>query len=302
MHPGWLVNAFGPSFQSRILLFLVWLLPACPALAGSDLRESLSFNSAALGRDMAYSIYLPDGYAQGERLPVLYLLHGLGGSETDWPRAGAAGQTADRLIRDGSIRPMILVMPDGEDGWYIDTASYGGPGAFETAIVEDLIRHIETTYRAGGSASKRAVAGLSMGGFGAMRFAFKHPERFAAAVSFSGAIVENDLPERPISATQVKLFRGAFGTPFQPTSFNRENLFAFIPVLTAAENRPKLLLTVGDDDYFQLYEGAFLTFLRLRAEGVSVELRVTDGGHSWDLWKRELARGLVFVDRAFALD
>ena len=282
-----------------VFTVLVLLLPQS-GLAGSSLHLSRSFDSPALGRKMAYSIYLPDGYGEGELFPVVYLLHGLGGSERDWPNAGGAGKTADRLIADQAIRPMILVMPDGEDSWYVNTGAYGGPGAFETAILEDLTDHVEATYRVDARAGSRAVAGLSMGGFGAVRLAAKYPERFAAAVSFSGAIVENHLPGNPVSETQIKLFRGAFGSPFQPSAFNRENVFAFLPDLAKAKTRPEILLTVGDDDYFSLYEGAFLTFLRLRELSVPVELRVTDGNHSWALWRRELERGLRFIDRAFA--
>ena len=141
---------------------------------------------------------------------------------------------------------------------------------------------------------------LEPAGDGALRLAFKYPERYAAAVSFSGAVVEDHLQNEPVSETQIKLFRGAFGKPFKPEAFNRENVFAFIPTLKAAEKKPRILLTVGDDDYFKLYEGAFLTFLRLRAENIPVELRVTDGNHSWPLWNRELERGLRVIDAAFA--
>lgn len=295
IRPSLVLNALRLS----VLLAASCLLPQ-QGMAGSELRQSVSFHSTALKRDMAYSIYLPDGYETGIDYPVVYLLHGLGGSEKDWPNAGGAGRTADRLISAGIIEPLILVMPDGEDSWYANTGPYGGPGAFENAIADDLPKHIEETYKARRSAKDRAIAGLSMGGFGALRLAFKYPDRFAADVSFSGAIVEDDLPEKPVSETQVKLFRGAFGTPFQRDAFNRENVFALIPGLAAAEYKPDVLLTVGDDDYFKLYEGAFLTFLRLRAEDIPVELRVTDGNHSWALWNRELERGLKFIDTAFA--
>ena len=274
-----------------------------PVLAQSELRQSQSFQSDAMGREMHYSIYLPDGYGRtaDRAYPIIYLLHGLGGSERDWPNVGRAGKTADRLIAAGLLRPSVIVMPDGEDGWYVDSASYGGPGNYETYIQRDLQDHIENTYGAGGDQSRRAIAGLSMGGYGAVRLAFKYPERYAAAVSLSGAIVTNGTPDRPVTDQQIKLFRGAFGTPFDVEAFNERNVFAFLDTLEAApkERRPRILLTVGDDDYFKLYKGAFATFLALKERKLPHELRVTDGNHSWKLWARELGTAFQFIEQSF---
>ncbi len=286
-----------------LAVLTIALLGAGPGLAQSELRQSSSFFSEAMGREMRYSIYLPDGYRAGEQqlYPVIYLLHGLGGSERDWPNVGRAGKTADRLIAAGRLRPSVIVMPDGEDGWYVDSASYGGPGNYETYIQRDLQGHVESAYGVGGDRSRRAIAGLSMGGYGAVRLAVKFPERYAAAVSLSGAIVTNGTPDRPVTKQQIKLFRGAFGTPFDVEVFNERNIFAFLDRLEAApkERRPRILLTVGDDDYFKLYKGAFATFLALKERKLPHELRVTDGNHNWKLWARELETALTFIDAAF---
>jgi len=290
-------------FRFAVSLFLFGLLGAGPVYAQSELRQSLSFTSEAMARDMQYSVYLPDGYDAEAALPypVIYLLHGLGGSERDWPNVGRAGKTADRLIAAGQLRPVVIVMPDGEDGWYVDSASYGGPGNYETYIQRDLQDYAERRYGVGGAQDRRAVAGLSMGGYGAVRLAFKFPERYAAAVSLSGAIVTNGSPDRPVTEQQVKLFRGAFGTPFDVTAFNRQNVFSLLDTLESApkDRRPRILLTVGDDDYFKLYKGAFATFLALKERKLPHELRVTDGNHSWKLWARELETALLYIEQAF---
>ena len=279
------------------------LTAATAARADSVLHQSRMMASEAMGRDMAYSIYLPDGAGSAAGpLPVIYLLHGLGGSERDWPNVGRAGKTADRLIAAGKLRPIAIVMPDGEDGWYVDSTSYGGPGEYETYIHRDLQTHVEKTYRIGGDRSRRAIAGLSMGGFGALRLALKYPRHYAAAVSLSGAIVEDATPDRPVTPRQVKLYRGAFGTPFLPDAFNARNVFTLMERVEATPKplRPKILLTVGDDDYFNLYEGAFATFLDLKRRKLPHELRITDGNHNWKLWARELETALLFMEQAFA--
>ncbi|MDJ0686592.1 MAG: alpha/beta hydrolase family protein [Alphaproteobacteria bacterium] len=270
------------------------------AWAGSETRLSLSYDSPAMGRTMAYSVYLPDGYGESDALyPVVFLLHGLGGGEKDWLRAGGAAATADRLIKAGETAPMVLIFPDGEDGWYVDSRSFGGPGDYETALTRDLLAHVESAYRVRRDRTGRAVAGLSMGGYGAIRFALKHPNLYGAAASLSGAIIEDATEEKPVTARQIKLFRGAFGDPFRPEEFNQRNVFGLMETVRRRGPAPRILLTVGDDDYFDLYEGAFATFLALKARDLPHELRIVDGNHKWDLWRRELARALIFLDAGF---
>ena len=138
-----------------------------------------------------------------------------------------------------------------------------------------------------------------MGGFGAIRFAMKSPDRYAAAVSLSGAIVTDDTLATPVTAQQIKLFRKAFGTPYNARLFNADNVFRYISRLAASDNKPALLITVGDDDYFNLYDGAFGLFKALKAMDVPHEFRVTDGNHSWRLWAQEIEPASLFIDAAW---
>ena len=281
----------------RLALALIAVFLAGPAHAQGTVLESKHFDSQTLGYPLAYSIYLPDGYGDtAERYPVLYLLHGLGGGETDWIRAGGAAITADRLIASGRIDTLVIVMPDGSDSWYVNSKARGGPGDYETAIGTELQDYIEATYRVRADRKGRAIAGLSMGGFGAVRFAMISPGRYAAAVSLSGAIVTDDTPETPVSQQQIKLFRKAFGTPFDARTFNAENVFRYLDRLAASPEKPALLITVGDDDYFKLYDGAFALFKALKSAKIPNEFRMTDGNHSWRLWSQELETALLFVD------
>lgn len=278
-------------FLLLALLFAAGLAPA-HGIAGT-LLESLSFDSPALGRPMRYSIYLPDG--AGKDLPVLYLLHGLGGRETDWQEAGKIEATAERLIAEGALPPVAIVMPDGGDSWYVNSPRHG---RFEDALIADLPAHVEHLHGVSADPAKRAIAGLSMGGYGALRLAFRHPERFRVVASLSGAIFPDLAKTSDVSRQQVEFFSGAFGEPFEPALFNRENFYREVPRLARLGQAPAIYLTVGDDDGFGLYEGNFALYIALRHAKVPVELRITDGDHTWPLWAEEIEEVLRFWGEA----
>ncbi len=154
--------------------------------------HELTVASTAMGREVKVDVLLPDGYADRgprQRYPVLLLLHGHGGSHTDWPDHGV-----EQIVGD---RPLIVVMPDGGyGGWYSDwygtdraggTAGVPAP-AWETFHLDELLPWVESHYAAAGTRAGRFIAGLSMGGFGAMSYAARHPDRFSVAGSFSGAV------------------------------------------------------------------------------------------------------------------
>lgn len=253
------------------------------AAAAADLQESLSLDSPTLGREMRYSLYLP---ARGPGpLPALYLLHGLGGNERDWQTLGKISETADRLIAGKAIPPMAIVMPDAGNSWYVNSPAHG---AYEDAILKELIPHVEARHGIGGTAANRAVAGLSMGGYGALRLAFRNPRTFAMTGALSAAIFPDLARREDVTEQQIGFFKGAFGTPFDVAVFNRKNFFADIPSLAAAETRPAIFVTVGDDDGFGLYEGNVALYLALKRAGVPVEFRMTDGNHTWRLWREEI--------------
>jgi S-formylglutathione hydrolase FrmB len=170
--------------------------------------EERTFHSDALGVDKSYVVYLPIGYADKPtaKWPVLYYLHGLTGDEHSWIKGGHLDQAADQLGLQA-----ILVMPDGDDGFYADSAKpidfdacmKDGTGlflpqmqnprktcvkhsAYETYIVKDLVADVDAHYHTNASGAARGLAGMSMGGLGAWALALRHPDEFAAAASHSG--------------------------------------------------------------------------------------------------------------------
>jgi S-formylglutathione hydrolase FrmB len=286
---------------------------------------SIKIHSDALGGTLPVNVYVPASSVPGEGWPVLYLLHGLGGSERDWVELGGIKATLDRMIRSGRIRPMMVVMPGAGSSWYVDSAQLGGPGDFESAIGDDLPRAIEARFPVSESASQRAIAGVSMGGYGALRIALKRPESFAAVASMSGALwhnlpmVQESLSGEPYNkyrdqtyfhrvddATVVQginlppagsHFGKAFGAPFDADRFNTQNVFTLLASQIArGKALPAIFLTVGDDDSKNLWRGSMTLYNTLRADQQRVEFRVTDGDHTWALWKRSIEDTLLFVN------
>lgn len=276
------------------LLLLAWA-PETPA---GEILHGLAAPSPALGRAIPYSLYLPGGYSDsGQRYPVLYLLHGHGGSERDWPDGGRLAETMDRLIASGAVPAMLVVTPGMGNGWYVDNPDPGGWGAMQTAFLADLVPFVDRTWRTDARGGRRAVAGLSMGGWGAVRLAMLRPDLFAAAASLSGTLLPDAWAATPQWAWW---FSGAFGSPVDPARFHAASPFTMLPAFAATAQRPALYLACGDDDELGLTKATILFYLALRPAGVRAELRITDGGHDWGVWARELDPMLRFVAGAVA--
>jgi enterochelin esterase-like enzyme len=272
---------------SLAAVLAVALLAAAPAGAGTLVPHA--FASPTLGRDWKCLVYEPDGCAAGTgQLPVLYLLHGYGGDENDWANAGDIVRTADSLIAGGFVPPCLIVMPDGGNLWWSD-----GVERMETAFFADLIPRIERTWRADPRREARFVAGLSMGGYGALRFALLHPERFGAAALLSAAIYD-PLPPPASGARRSGVFGG--GT-FDEALWKSRNWPALMDGYVAKRKPVPLYVLAGDDDDFRLEREATRLYQRLRDAGQPAELRIVDGGHHWDIWRRGIAEALPWLFR-----
>src|SRR5436190_1973452 len=161
-----------------------WDNPLKDAVPGVEHR---TFRSASMKVDVGYNIYLPPGYAAAaadRRYPVIYWLHGLGGNETSgmFPTA-----IVDRAIKDKSIPPLIVVFVNGGPRTRYHDSTDGKIMA-EPLVAKELIGHIDQTFRTIASPDGRAISGMSMGGNGSLKFAFKYPELFSSAVAFAPAL------------------------------------------------------------------------------------------------------------------
>lgn len=263
-------------------------LCAFPSFAGEI--ATYSFASDTLGRDYAYTVYLPDGYEEsGLTYPHMYLLHGSGGNETSWVVDGHAKQVIDKAIADGVMPPAVVIMP-GSLSWWVD--GYNEPA--ETAFFDDLIPHIEATWRVIPEREGRVVGGLSAGGYGTVNFVLEHPEMFAAGAAMSPAAYVPQPPESS-SANRHAAYLDAEGN-YDPEKWTELNYTAYLDEYVAGDVVVPMYINSGDHDVFDIaYHGAVL-YQKLREHQPNdVEYRVIDGDHEWQVWIDTLPEALEYV-------
>jgi putative tributyrin esterase len=303
-------------------------VPAKPPVVSGKVVTN-SFASSALGVEKNVVIYLPGGYdTSTKRYPVYYYLHGLGGDEKNWTERGKLDQTADAIGLEA-----IVVMPDGDDGFYADSAKSvdydacmkDGTGLFfgerkrkdtciraskyETYITKELVSFIDTTYRTIPTREGRAIAGLSMGGFGALQLGLRHAELFAAAVSHSG--IDALLYAGPVPyekgkvtlASDVKNWgkgigdlgawmRGIFGPDLATWQ-------GYDPATLIAKLDPKigpaLYLDCGTEDEFMLHNGMQYLHDLLLDRGIEHAFYIGPGHHNFDFWSVRVRSSLEWL-------
>jgi enterochelin esterase family protein len=266
------------------------------ASAAGRVETSVAFDSPALGHAIPAAVYRPDPEhaAEGARLPVLYLFHGLGGRESDWVGAGDIAATLDREIAAGRVQPLIVVMPMAGDSWYVDDPA--GKSRMATAFTTDLVAAVDARYPTAACRQARATGGLSMGGYGALLYAFDRPDLYGAAISLSGSIfapIPEGAPLRP--GPPVTVFGAAFGEPFDRERFNAWTLFPKVATVAAQVERPAVFLTAGDDDFLSLVDGTVRLHIALKRAGMDSELRIQDGRHDWANWKAAVVPALAWL-------
>jgi len=306
--------------------------PAAPA-ASQVVTEH--FHSDALGVDKDVVVYLPRGYASqpDRKWPVFYYLHGLGGKETNWVKHGHLDAAADALALEA-----IVVMPDGDDGFYVDSPSKidydqcmkDGTGLFmparqphdttcvhdrnyETYIAKDLVAWTDAHYRTIASREGRGIAGLSMGGFGAMAIALRHPDEFAAAASHSGAIGFLFSGPRPFVAGKSELIS-------DPVAWAREGgpLRAWIGLMFGSDlaswkahdvvelagklppGKVALYFDCGSEDDFNLQDNVQYVHEALTARHIEHEFFLGPGKHNFEFWTARVPKSLAFLQRHVA--
>jgi S-formylglutathione hydrolase FrmB len=292
-----------------------------------------SFASKALGVTKKYKVYLPPGYdtLTTRRYPVVYMLHGLGGNEGNWLRGGKIDAVSDQLRLQA-----IIVMPDGDDAFYANAATSpdlkaclaGQPvfadgelpedycvvrRRYEDYMTQDLVAHVDATYRTIAERRARGIGGLSMGGFGALQLAMRHKDLYAATASHSGVHSLFYAGPHPYEAGKVKLhediatwgrglgiigehIRGVFGPDvvtwrgYDPTT------------LAGALKNGELAiyLDCGTEDMFQFQDSGQYLHDLLVARGIEHEWYLGPGKHDFSFWGERIDDSLAFFTRSLA--
>ena len=320
---------------------LTVVLASCATLAANQpaaATGTLRFDSLwtpSLGVWKRLVVYLPPSYARdtGRRYPVAYYLHGMWGGEGDWSTQGNIRAIADSLIARG-MPELIIAMPDGDNGYYTTWAT---PGDYESCrreppipepavtycvrrprydvyLVRDVAGHVDSAYRTRGDPAHRAVAGLSMGGYGAVTLALRYPEVWSAAASHSGVLAlilrGRDPDGAPIAAASAEALERQWGPRFWPLihpvfGSDTAGWWAREPARLAEQRAasnvppPALFIDVGIDD--QLVVSANRVFIdELRRLGIPVEYREWPGAHTWEYWRTHVPASLTWIAEQIA--
>ena len=257
---------------------------AVRAVSTSPQVHDREFQSKSLGRAMRYRVVVPADYDRTTRhYPALYLLHGLYGDFENW-------ETRTNLVQYAEKYQYIIVMPDAGDSWYTNSATVP-QDKFEDYIVKDVIDEAEKSWRIIRSPHRRAIAGLSMGGYAAVKFALRYPGMFAVAASISGAM-------NPTSAEMVRLqpkFEPNLSNVFGPAGSETRRLNDIYELARAADPSavPYLYVDIGNQDWALPSDRELLTILGERK--YRYEYHEYPGVHSWEYWDRRIPAVLEVV-------
>jgi putative tributyrin esterase len=289
----------------RLALFLLIIVASAGAQSRIDCN---ALNSHILKQVVHYCVYLPPGYDAGatrqppKRYPVLYFLHGLGDNERTLFNSG--GWTLlDDLRNQHKMGDFLIVAPEGRESFYINSAD--GTVRYNDFFLQEFLPQIESRYRIRPGRAGRAISGISMGGYGALRFAFAHPELFSAVSAQSAALI-TESPQALDSASQTGaplagVLGAVFGSPINVRHWNENNPFVLAKRNAPALKKLAIYFNCGQDDNYGFEKGAATLNDELQKKGVEHEYHAYPGDHSLTYFLSHFAEVMEFHSRAFGL-
>jgi S-formylglutathione hydrolase FrmB len=272
------------------LVILLSLSIAQAAPAHSKV-ECSTLESRILAREVPYCVMLPPSYAQDKarRYRVAYYLHGLGDNEQSLVNLGG-WSIYDHLMGEKKIGEFVVVAPAGFASFYVN--SRDGKFRYEDFFLEEFLPAMEKKYRIGTTRSQRGIMGISMGGFGALHYGFKYPEKFAAVSASMPALIER-LPRELAQGWQQHLMGAIFGDPPDMPFYEKNSAFhlartAPLPAL----KRMTIYFDCGAQDRYAFNNGTEAMDKLLTRRGVPHEAHIYPGGHDWPFVLEHFAASL----------
>jgi S-formylglutathione hydrolase FrmB len=288
-----------------VTLFSLPLL-FCQAHAQSRI-DCNELESRLLGQKIHYCVMLPPGYEtptashSSRRYPVLYFLHGLGNNEQTLFKGGGWGVIED-LRQQGQISDFLVVAPEGKRSFYINSAD--GRIRYSDFFIREFIPYIESHYSIRRERSARAISGVSMGGYGALRFAVAYPQLFSSVSAESPALItESPRPNEtmPTGSPLSGMLGAVFGNPVDLQHWNQNSPFVLAKVNRERIRTAKLSIyfNCGSEDDFGFDKGALEFHRQLLAESIQHEFHLYPGNHGADYFLAHLGETLRFHSRLF---
>jgi len=275
-----------------------------PLLHAQGRAECSVIQSAILARPVRYCAFLPPSFDQDKtrRYPVLYYLHGLGDNEQSLLNLGG-WDVISELRRQSKIGDLIVLAPSAGRTFYLN--SENGKVRYDDFFIKEFMPQMEKKYRAEGTRATRGITGVSMGGYGALRFAFKYPDQFAAVSAQMPALIAQ-LPKDLYSGgggAPGSLMGDAFGSPFDRAYFERNNVFYFARTDGAASlKRMKIFFDVGDNDDYGFEQGAQQLHQLLTSRGIPNEFHIYPGRHDAQFVIRHFGEVMQFQWKAIGAE
>ena len=286
--------------SARLLFFcLLFLITASINLARTSRVECNSTPSKILAHPVPYCIILPPSFDadKSRQFPILYFLHGLGDNEQSFIHTGAWNVTEDLRERN-EIKEFLIATPYGGASFYIN--SKDGKLRYEDFLLQEFFPFIEKRYRAAPGRTHRAIAGISMGGYGALHLAFRHPQLFSSVGAHSAALIEKlpvFLGPTP-NSRRSQVLGEVFGTPPDEAFWQRNSPLTL--ARTADLHGLKIYFDCGDQDDYGFDAGAAALDKILNSRHVPHEYHLYPGRHDPIYFGEHLPASLEFASRAFA--
>ena len=296
-HPFMKVSGFA-------LLFMLVSVVCVSQRATAQGRVDCSrINSRILHQAIRYCVMLPASYEteKTQKYPVLYFLHGLGQNEQALMEGGGWGMIQDMRQRH-QIGDFLVVAVEGQAGFFINSADAKFP--YNDFFIKEFMPFVESHYRIKRGRAFRGVTGLSMGGYGALRFAFAYPDLFASVSAQSAALITEAPKELDRDLNNAgpiaRLLGRVFGNPINLAHWESNNPFVLARKNRIQLKRQSIYFNCGQEDEYGFADGAQKLHKQLVAEGVPHEFHLYPGGHDADYFLSHLGETLEFHWHAFS--